>query len=129
MSFAQRFAQGPNGLRRTKSSCPNAVSWYPSRVLSTIRASLSSLSRLFRMDGEIVSHEFCRLRKVPGPRLKFQIIPIAHRLPSKSKIAIIGAPDFEPRTGCPGRGIAMIRALPLLSVLHIDLIWNPFLKR
>jgi hypothetical protein len=41
---------------------------------------------------------------------------MAQRRPSKSKSAMIGAPDNDPRTGLPGIGIA-IRAAPFYELI------------
>jgi hypothetical protein len=62
---------------------------------------------VLRIVGEIVSHFVCRILKAVGPLLRFQMIPIAQRLPRRSNKTMIGAPVFDPRTGAPGFGIGI----------------------
>ncbi|SHX34692.1 Uncharacterised protein [Mycobacteroides abscessus subsp. abscessus] len=64
----------------------------------------NSLNRVLSTPVEIPGSTRRRSRNPIGPARSCHSTAIDHRLPSRSKVAMIGCPVVEPRTDLPGRG-------------------------
>ena len=117
----QLFAHSSRGFKISSSDRPRRDNPYsPAGLLSMSPALTLSRSLVERMFGDGIPHRRCSSRNARGPSRSSHPIRSAQRRPSKSRIAMIGRPVLDPRTGRPGIGVAI--NYPHDSIVVIPLV-------